>query len=92
MSFEVCIPVPRPLPGGPGVACKELPAARVACLTFRGPYDTIWNAHVELLAWVGEHGYTVSGSAARDRPRRRGPTRRPAGMGDGASVPCPASA
>jgi DNA-binding transcriptional MerR regulator/DNA gyrase inhibitor GyrI len=61
MSFEVCIPVPRPLPAGPGVACRELPGARVAFLTFRGPYDTIWNAHVELLAWVGEHGYTVTG-------------------------------
>jgi DNA-binding transcriptional MerR regulator len=61
MSFEVCIPVPRPLPAGPDVACRALPAARVACLTFRGPYDTIWNAHVELLAWVGEHGHTAAG-------------------------------
>jgi DNA-binding transcriptional MerR regulator len=56
MSFEVCIRVPRPLPECPGVQCRELPAARVAFITFRGPYDTIWNAHVELLAWVEEHG------------------------------------
>lgn len=61
MSFEVCIPVPRPLPVCPGVECKELPAARVAFITFRGPYDTIWNAHVELLAWVAEHGYGTAG-------------------------------
>jgi len=61
IDFEVCIPVPRPLDGGPGVECKELPPARVACLTFRGPYDTIWNAHVELLAWVAEHGYVAAG-------------------------------
>jgi DNA-binding transcriptional MerR regulator len=61
MSFEVCIPVSRPLPAGPGVQCRELPAARVAFITFRGPYDTIWNAHVELLAWVAEHGHTTAG-------------------------------
>ena len=61
MSFEVCIRVPRPLPGCPGVECKELPDARVAFITFHGPYDTIWNAHVELLAWVQEHGYRAAG-------------------------------
>ena len=61
ISFEVCIPVPRPLPGCPGVECKELPAARAASLTFTGPYDIIWNAHAELAAWVGDHGYTQAG-------------------------------
>jgi DNA-binding transcriptional MerR regulator len=61
ISFEVCIPVPRPLPGCPGVECKELPAARVASLTFTGPYDIIWNAHAELAAWVGDHGYRRAG-------------------------------
>ena len=62
-SFEVCFPVAAPLPEGEGVGCKELPAARVAFTTFLGPYDTIWNAHVELQAWVVEHGYTVTGPA-----------------------------
>ena len=61
MSFEVCVRVPRPLPECPGIECKELPAARVAFITFRGSYDTIWNAHVELLAWVAEHGYSTAG-------------------------------
>jgi DNA-binding transcriptional MerR regulator len=61
ISFEVCIPVPRRLPGCPGVECKELPAARAASRTFTGPYDTIWNAHAELAAWVTDHGYTQAG-------------------------------
>ena len=61
ISFEVCIPVPRRLPGCPGVECKELPAARAASLTFTGPYDTIWNAHAELAAWVTDHGYAQAG-------------------------------
>ena len=61
ISFEVCIPVPRRLPECSGVECKDLPAARVAFITFRGPYDTIWNAHVELLAWVAEHGLAAAG-------------------------------
>ena len=61
ISFEVCIPVPGPLPGCPGVECKALPAARAASLTFTGPYDTIWNAHAELAAWVTDHGYAQAG-------------------------------
>jgi DNA-binding transcriptional MerR regulator len=61
IRFEVCIPVPRPLPGCPGVECKELPAARAASLTFTGPYDIIWNAHAELAAWVTDHGYAQAG-------------------------------
>ena len=31
----------------------------------RGPYDTIWNAHVELHAWVAEHGYARRDPCAR---------------------------
>ena len=59
--FEVCFPVPSRLPDGPGVTCKELPAARVAFTTFLGPYDTIWNGYVELLAWVADRGYRIAG-------------------------------
>jgi DNA-binding transcriptional MerR regulator len=61
IAFEVCLPIARPLPGAPGVQCKELPAGRAACITFTGPYDIIWNAHAELSAWVGDHGYTQTG-------------------------------
>jgi effector-binding domain-containing protein len=61
IAFEVCVPVPRRLPSGPGVDCRELPAGRVASVTFRGPYDTIWNAHAELHAWIGENGYVAGG-------------------------------
>jgi DNA-binding transcriptional MerR regulator len=61
ITFEVCIPIPHRLPGGPGVECRELPATRVAFITFRGPYDTIWNAHTELVAWVADQGYAPAG-------------------------------
>jgi effector-binding domain-containing protein len=60
-TFEVCFPVAAPLTERQGVVCKELPAARIAFTTFLGPYDTIWNAHVELQAWVIEHGYKATG-------------------------------
>jgi DNA-binding transcriptional MerR regulator len=60
-TFEVCFPVAAPLPEGEGVVSKTLPAARVAYTDFLGPYDTIWNAHVELQAWIGEHGYVAVG-------------------------------
>jgi DNA-binding transcriptional MerR regulator/DNA gyrase inhibitor GyrI len=59
--FEVCIPVARPLPQCPGVGCKRLPATRVAFVTFHGSYDTVWNAYVELQAWIVDHGYVITG-------------------------------
>ena len=43
--------------------CRELPAARVAFTRFKGPYDTIWNAYVELYAWIAERGCAVTGPA-----------------------------
>jgi len=61
ISFEVCFPVARVLPDGPGVECKTLPAGLAASLTFTGPYDIIWNAHAELAAWIGDHGLTPAG-------------------------------
>lgn len=60
-TFEVCFPVASPLPEGAGVVCKELPAVRVAFTTFLGPYDTIWNAHVELQSWLIERGFKATG-------------------------------
>ncbi len=87
ISFEVCIPVPRRLPGCPGVECKELPAARAASLTFTGPYDTIWNAHAELRG-VGHRPRLRAGRPAAGDGHRGGVGhRRPAGVGDGAVGP-----
>ncbi len=61
IRFEVCFPVARRLPSCPGVTCMELPEERVAYTTFQGPYDTIWNAHVELRAWIAENDLVASG-------------------------------
>jgi DNA-binding transcriptional MerR regulator len=61
IRFEVCFPVSRPLPDGPAVRCKELPAAPVAFTEFHGGYDTIWNVYVELRAWIAENGHVASG-------------------------------
>ena len=61
MDFEVCFPIERPLPDGPGVRCHELPATRVAWTTYHGGYDTIWSAHLSLRAWAAEHGHPAGG-------------------------------
>ena len=62
ISFEVCFPVARRLPhGSRGVVCRELPEELVAFTTFTGAYDTIWNAYVELHAWIVENGHVESG-------------------------------
>ena len=61
IRFEVCFPVSRPMPDAPGVRCTELPAALLAFTVFRGAYDTVWNAFVELRAWVAEHGHIAAG-------------------------------
>jgi effector-binding domain-containing protein len=61
------------------VSCRELPAERVAFTTFRGAYETIWNAYVELGLWVAENGFVATGptrewgtvtDADTDDPRR----------------------
>lgn len=61
ITFEVCFPVTRRLPEGVGVKITSLPSTQVAFTTFRGPYDTIWNAYVELLAWIVDCGFKVAG-------------------------------
>jgi DNA-binding transcriptional MerR regulator len=59
--FDLCFPVPRPLPESAGVICRELPATRLAYTLYRGSYDTVFNVHLELRVWVAEHGLTVTG-------------------------------
>ncbi|MEI6725628.1 MAG: MerR family transcriptional regulator [Actinomycetes bacterium] len=61
MHFEVCVPVQAPVPDGGGARCFELPAARLACTTHAGAYETLWNAYAELRAWIADHGYKVTG-------------------------------
>ncbi len=90
ITFEVCIPIPRRLPGGPGVDCRELPAARVAFITFRGPYDTIWNAHVELRR-VGRRARLRAAGPVREIGIVDERTRTTRGSGS-PSWPCPSAA
>jgi len=62
IDFEVCFPVAARLPESREVRCIELPAALVAFATFHGAYDTIWNAYVELNAWVVENDHLAAGT------------------------------
>ena len=61
MSFEICMRVTRPLVEGEGVRCWRLPPARLAFMRYRGSYDTIFHAYIELMVWVVEHGHAAVG-------------------------------
>ena len=60
-DIEICAPVARRTDPPAGWRMQELPAGSFASLEHVGPYDTIGEAYERLLAWVSEHGSTVSG-------------------------------
>lgn len=56
-DFEVGVPVTGPLAPVGRVVAGELPAARVARTTYRGPYEGLGDAWGELIAWMAAHGH-----------------------------------
>ena len=62
LRFEVCVPLAAPVPDGGGARCFELPAARLACTTHVGAYETLWNAYAELRAWIADNRFRVTGA------------------------------
>jgi effector-binding domain-containing protein len=69
VDVEIGVPVARgvPDPEGPNAPhIRELPAARVACTTYVGPYAGIGAAYEELYEWIVLQGYQPAG-APRER-------------------------
>jgi effector-binding domain-containing protein len=57
-ELEVGVPVTSPVAAAGRVRPGQLPAARVARTTYRGPYEGLHSAWGEFGAWVKAHGLT----------------------------------
>jgi len=42
---------------------KSIPEHEYACLTFVGPYQDIDRHYVELISWIGDNGYVITGDS-----------------------------
>jgi AraC family transcriptional regulator len=60
--YEVCIPISGKVKGEGEVKGKELEKGAFACITHSGPAEKLPEAYSEILKWVGENGYRISGS------------------------------
>jgi len=69
---EVAIPIHGDASSDGGVKVKELPAMRVAELTFKGPSTMLGDAYRDIMAWTAEHGCEAAGPSMeiyRSRPK-----------------------
>lgn len=61
-QYEVCIPISGKVKGEGEVKGKELEKGAFACITHSGPAEKLSEAYSEILKWVEENGYRISGS------------------------------
>ena len=60
-TFEVCLPIAAPVEASDPVACKELPAVKVAAVKVKGPYADIPGHYSEFLAWADSESWEIIG-------------------------------
>ncbi len=63
LDVEAGFPVARPLPGKGDIRATEIPAGMFAVCHYTGPYDQVGPAYEQLMQFIKEKGYTVSGAA-----------------------------
>ncbi len=62
VDFEMCVPLAEAVPASDRIACRALPASRVAYTLHPGPYSEIGRGYRVLGEWLQEHGEASSGS------------------------------
>ena len=61
--YEVCFPISGRIKGEGEVKGKELGRGAFACITHSGPIEKLPDAYREILKWIEENGYRVSGTS-----------------------------
>ena len=61
LDVEMGFPVTRPLPGKGDISAHELPAGKVVCSMYKGPYSGMTEPYNEMTRWIAEQGYTPAG-------------------------------
>ncbi len=46
---------------GEGISVREVPGGEMACLVYRGPYESIGEAYAYLISWISANGYRIGG-------------------------------
>ena len=57
-EMELCVPTVE-TPNGHGVTLKDLPRARVICLTHIGPYETLRKAYTAMHSYIEKNGLAI---------------------------------
>ena len=60
-DLEAAIPAAGSLPAGGPVQIRELAAAEMACVIYRGAYEGIGEGYSAAMAWLEPNGYKIAG-------------------------------
>jgi effector-binding domain-containing protein len=63
MRYEVCLPVSKEIKSDNVIKVKDLPEMEVVSTIYMGPYDKVGPTYGQLMTWVTEKGYVISGPA-----------------------------
>ncbi|KJS11511.1 MAG: transcriptional regulator [Desulfotomaculum sp. BICA1-6] len=63
LDIEIGFPVPGMLPGKNEIKPSEIPAGKQVSCIHKGPYNQLEPAYNAVLQWIGENGYTATGTA-----------------------------
>ena len=63
VHYEVCFPISGRIKGEGEVKGKELGRGAFACITHSGPIEKLPDAYREILKWIEENGWQVTGAS-----------------------------
>jgi effector-binding domain-containing protein len=61
LDVEMGFPVSKALPESEEIKAREIEAQQVASTMYKGPYGKMEPTYVELLKWIEEKGYQLTG-------------------------------
>jgi effector-binding domain-containing protein len=62
VRYEVCFPISGRIKGEGEVKGKELPRGAFACITHSGSIEKLPDAYREILGWIEENGWQITGA------------------------------
>lgn len=63
VHYEVCFPISGRIKGEGEVKGKELGKGAFACITHSGPIEKLPDAYREILKWIEENGWQITGAS-----------------------------
>jgi effector-binding domain-containing protein len=63
LDLGIGFPVNKILPGKDDIVGGEIPAGSFVTCLYKGPYSDMKNLYEEMMKWIAENGYEMSGAA-----------------------------